>query len=172
MLYTFTCSPPPIHIPRVDTISDWQKLSKGNPIRSSDKPIFLPKGVSFLRVHDTVVRLCTEIKLDHAKEWNPSPVQQPGWSWAVPYDSFRGMIFPGNMKWMITEPREGTGVSWCRYEIKPLEPIKKVLEICSLISNTPLRTLLLTNTNQNKKCYNLLCQRKILFVLVLRLLLL
>ena len=49
------------------------------------------------------------------------------------------MIFPGNIKRMITEPREGTGVSWRRYESQPLRADKT----SSLISNTLLRTLLL-----------------------------
>ena len=125
------------------------KITQGWPDPVFRQADFLPKGVIFLRAHDTAVRLCTEIKLDHAKEWNPSPVQQPGWAWAARYDSFRGMIFLDNIKWMITEPREGTGASWRRYESQPLEPIKQVLEICSLIPNTLLRTLLLRNTNQS-----------------------
>ena len=61
MLYTFTFLPPPpptpspIHAPRVDTISDWQKLRKGNPIRSSDKPIFYQKECFFF-VYLTLLR--------------------------------------------------------------------------------------------------------------------
>lgn len=109
------------------------KITQGWPdpvLRQAD---FLPKGVIFLRVHDTAEWLCTEIKLNHAKEWNPSPVQQPGWSWATWYDSFRGMVFPGRQPvWADA----GT-------KVNPLEPINKVLEICSLISNTLLTTLLL-----------------------------
>ena len=47
--------PPPIHVPRVDTISDWQKLRKGNPIWFSDKPIFYQKEW-FLLVYKTLLR--------------------------------------------------------------------------------------------------------------------
>lgn len=150
MLYTFTCSPRQsmfqVSTPsRID--KNYARVTRSSPPTSR----FFTKRVIFLCVRDTVVRVCIEIKLNHAKKWNPSLIQQPGWSWEARYDSFRGMIFPGNMKWMITEPREGTGVSWCRYESQPLiEPMKQVLEICSLISTTLLRTLLLTNTNQNQ----------------------
>ena len=132
MLYTFTC-PPANPCPACRHHLGLTKITQGWPdpvLRQAD---FLPKGVIFLRVHDTAEWLCTEIKLNHAKEWNPSPVQQPGWSWATWYDSFRGMVFPGRQPvWADA----GT-------KVNPLEPINKVLEICSLISNTLLTTLLL-----------------------------
>ena len=145
MLYTFTCPPPPPRqsMSRVSTPSridkNYARVTRSGPPTSR----FFTKRSDFSSCTRHCCATCTEIKLIHAREWNPSPVQQPCWSWAVQYDSFRGMIFPNNIKRMITEPREGTGVSWRRYEIKPLESIKQVLEICSLISNTLLRTLLL-----------------------------
>ena len=141
--------PPPPHrqsMSRVSTPSrtdkNYARVTRSGPPTSR----FFTKRSDFSSCTRHCCATCTEIKLIHAREWNPSPVQQPCWSWAIQYDSFRGMIFPDNIKRMITEPREGTGVSWRRYDSQPLradKPIKQVLEICSLISNTLLRTLLL-----------------------------
>ena len=204
MLYTFTCSPHQSmsHVWTPPWINkNYARVTRSGPRRSR----FLYQKEWF---HFSCTWHCCTT-LHRNKTWSPKTMKSPGWPWAALYDSFPSMIFPGNIKWMITETGEGTGVSrpvwfvpqydfsW-QYQVNdyrdkrgnrceppcmirspvwfflvisseslqrqerepewagagtkvnPLEPIKQVLEICSLTSNKLLRSPLLRNTNQHK----------------------